>query len=329
LTRYEAWPVTACAIVLAGVILLRRGTDGRRALVACVRLASWPALAIVLFLINSRWTVGAWFVSGGFFLAENIAALGSPLVAWQQVRDGLYRVSGAGLVWSAYAGTALVVLTFVRSPARAPLALVLALAGAAALPISAYVQGHPFRIRYDVPLVTASAALAGAGVSLLWSRIQPLAAAAVIAVALIQAPPLQSSAPMVTEAQLEMPSYTGRRTVTDFLVAHRDDGTIMMSMGSLAHYMQDLASEGFRIRDFLHEGNGDLWNFAIVDPRGLAAWIAIEEKAEEGDALHREARRRPEFLAGYTRVAEGGGVALYRAHGKELPATSFQLPAAR
>jgi len=103
----------------------------------------------------------------------------------------------------------------------------------------------------------------------------------------------------------------------------------MMSMGSLGHYMQDLSVKGFRIRDFLHEGNGDLWNFAIVDPRGLATWIAIEEKAEGGDSLHGEARRRPEFLAGYTRVAEGGGVALYRAHGKELPATSFQLPAAR
>ena len=31
----------------------------------------------------------------------------------------------------------------------------------------------------------------------------------------------------------------------------------MMSMGSLGHYMQDLSSDGFRIHDFLHEGNGD------------------------------------------------------------------------
>jgi hypothetical protein len=87
----------------------------------------------------------------------------------------------------------------------------------------------------------------------------------------------------------------------------------MMSMGSLGHYMQDLSADGFRIRDFLHEGNGDLWNFAMEDPRGLAGWIVTEEKAEGGDAVHQEAGRRPSFLAGFERVAEGGGVGLYRA----------------
>ena len=133
----------------------------------CVRLGAWPALAIVLFLINSRWTVGAWFVSAGFFVPENIEALGHPLIASQQVREGLYRVSGTGLVWSAYAGSALIILASVRSRARAPLLLLFALAGAAALPWSAYMQGHPFRIRYDVPLVAACAALAGGGVALL------------------------------------------------------------------------------------------------------------------------------------------------------------------
>ena len=31
------------------------------------RLAQWPAAAVVLFLVLSRLTVGAWFVSGGFY----------------------------------------------------------------------------------------------------------------------------------------------------------------------------------------------------------------------------------------------------------------------
>jgi hypothetical protein len=313
LTRYEAWPITACAVALTAAVLLRRGSPPARTRAACVELASWPAVAILLFVINSRWTVGAWFVSSGFFVAENTAALGHPLVALQQVRDGLYGVSGTALVWSASAGAALVILAFIRSPARAPLALVLALAGAAALPCLAYVQGHPFRIRYDVPLVTACAAIAGAGVSLLWSRIRPIAAAAVIALALVQARPLDPAAPMVSEAQLEAASQAGRRIVTTYLVAHRDGRTIMMSMGSLGHYMQDLSADGFRIRDFLHEGNGDLWNYAVDDPYGFAGWIAIEENAEGGDALYREARRRPGFLARFERVAEGGGVGLYRA----------------
>jgi hypothetical protein len=314
LTRYEAWPIAVCTVALSAAVLLRRGTPAGRTIRLCLELAWWPALAGLLFLINSRWTVGSWFVSQGFFIAENTAALGHPLVALEQVREGLYRVSGTGLVWSAYGGTALMVVAFARSRARAPIVLLVALAGAAALPWYAYVQGHPFRIRYDVPLVAACAALAGGGVSLLWSHMRPIAATLAIVVTVVQAHPLDRAAPMISESQLEAANQAGRRAVTDYLVAHRDGRTIMMSMGSLGHYMQDLSGEGFRIHDFLHEGNGDLWNYAAAwNPRGLAGWVVIEQKAEGGDSLHLEARRRPDFLAGFEKVAEGGGVALYRA----------------
>ena len=40
----------------------------------------------------------------------------------------------------------------------------------------------------------------------------------------------------------------------------------MMSMGSLGHYMHDLSSIGFEIKDFLHEGNGKPWEFAMLGP---------------------------------------------------------------
>jgi hypothetical protein len=83
-------------------------------------------------------------------------------------------------------------------------------------------------------------------------------------------------------------------------------------MGSLGHYMHDLSAHGFRIHDFLHEGNGDIWNFALNDAKAVVGWIAIEEKAEGGDALYLEAKRHPAFLDGFIRVAEGGGVALYQ-----------------
>jgi hypothetical protein len=312
LTRYEAWPVALCAVALTALVLLRRGVSIGRTAVQCLQLAAWPGLAIVLFLINSRWTVGAWFVSAGFFVPENIEALGRPLIAWQQVREGLYRISGTGLLWSAYAGGALIVLVFVRSRARAPLLLLFALAGAAALPWSAYMQGHPFRIRYDVPLVAACAALAGAGVSVLPSRIRPIAAATLIGITAVQAHPLDPTAPMVVESQREAANKEGRRAISNYLAAHRDGKTIMMSMGSLGHYMQDLSLYGFRIHDFLHEGNGDLWNFAIGYPREFAGWIVIEERAEGGDTLYLEAQKHPEFLSGFDKVAEGGGAVLYR-----------------
>ncbi len=312
LTRYEGWPIAAAIVGLTVIVLIRRAEPIVAALRAGARLAAYPAIAIVLFLGNSRWTVGTWFVSSGFFVAENVDALGHPLVAWDQLREGLYRLSGTALVWSGYAGVMLTVIAGARSRLKVPLLLMLAPLAAAALPLSAYVQGHPFRIRYDVPLVAASAALAGAGIGLLWTRIQPIAAALVVGAALVQAHPLDRNAPLIVESQRDAINRKGRQEVTAYLVQHRDGRTIMMSMGSLGHYMHDLSAHGFVIHDVLHEGNGDIWNFAITDPKGVVGWIVIEEKAEGGDALFLEAKRHPAFLDGFIRVAEGGGVALYR-----------------
>jgi hypothetical protein len=78
--------------------------------------------------------------------------------------------------------------------------------------------------------------------------------------------------------------------------------------------MHDLSRERFNIHDFLQEGNGEIWVAAIdYGPRAYVEWVAIEEKAEGGDALFLRAKRWPDFLTGFERVAEGGGVALYRA----------------
>ena len=104
----------------------------------------------------------------------------------------------------------------------------------------------------------------------------------------------------------------GRAAVAAYLRAHWDGETIMASMGSLAHFMQELSRDGFRIRDFLHEGNGDIWVAALEYPRPARGWVLVEEQAEGGDILAERARSRPGYLAGYARVAEGGGVALYR-----------------
>ena len=312
LTRYESWPIALAIVGISVLILIRQGTPLVRSLRAGARLAAYPAAAIALFLVNSRWTVGSWFVSSGFFVAENIDALGHPLVAWDQLREGLYRLSGTILVWSGYAGAFVIVFSGLRSRARAPLALFLALVAAAGLPLGAYVQGHPFRIRYDVPLIAACAALAGAGIGVLRPFLQPFVAAAIVVGALIQSPPLNRNAPLILESQRDATNRVGREAVTTYLVRHRDGLTIMMSMGSLGHYMHDLSAHGFRIHDFLHEGNGDIWNFAMTDPRPVVGWLAIEEKAEGGDALYLEAKRHPAFLDGFIRVAEGGGVALYR-----------------
>jgi hypothetical protein len=325
LTRYEAWAVTGAVVAISVAILLRRGVLLSDALRAGVKLACWPAVAVAVFTINSRWVVGEWFVTGGFFVPENVDAIGHPMVAWRQLDEGLTLLSGNALVWAGYAGTALVGFEFVRSRARAVLALLLALAAAAALPMAAYLQGHPFRIRYDLPLVIAAAALAAGGISLLHRRLQPVVALLLLVATVMQASPMDREAPLVRESQREAAAMEGRRAVTAYLQQHYDGTPIMMSMGSLGHYMHDLSSIGLGIKNFLHEGNGKAWEFAMLRPAGRAGWLIIEERAEGGDALYRAAKRA-RWLDGFAKVAEGGGVSLYRF---QVPGSRFQVPGSR
>lgn len=312
LTRYEAWAITAAIVAIAVAVLLRRGTPFRAAVRAGAKLALWPALAIIVFTMNSRWVVGEWFVTGGFFVPENVDAIGNPAVAWRQIDEGLTQLSGSALVWAGYAGAAVIAFQFVRSKARASLALLLGLAAAAALPMFAYLQGHPFRIRYDLPLVTAAAALAAGGISVLHRRVQPVLAVLLLLVTIRQATPLDREAPLIRESQREAAAMVGRRAVTAYLEQHYDGTTIMMSMGSLGHYMHDLSSIHLGIKNFLHEGNGMPWEFAMLGPAGRAGWLIVEEQAEGGDVVYRAAKR-DRWLNGFDRIAEGGGVALYRA----------------
>jgi hypothetical protein len=137
-----------------------------------------------------------------------------------------------------------------------------------------------------------------------------------MAAAMVLAPhPLDPAAPMVVEAQWDRAHREGRAEVAVYLRRHWDGEPIMASMGSLAHFMQELSHQGLRIRDFLHEGNGDIWLAAVEYPDPHVRWVLLEEQAEGGDILAVRARSRPSFLAGYDRVAEGGGVALYRKKG--------------
>src|SRR6202008_2867503 len=96
------------------------------------------------------------------------------------------------------------------------------------------------------------------------------------------------------------------------LADRRPGQKIMASMGSLGHYMQEASAAGLQLRDFLHEGNGDIWLAALQRPDRFADWMLIEEKAQGGDMLAKIVRERPSFLARYERVCEGAGMALYR-----------------
>ena len=302
LTRYEGWALTAAA---CGVVVLV--APFKRAL----RLALWPAGAVVSFLFLSWGSTGEWFVSGGFFVPDN-PAKGDVALVLEQIRDGLERLSSPAYAAFGALGVVLVAAKALASRHDRPLLVLLTLLAMAALPFIAFHAGHPFRIRYMTPLVAASALFTGVAVG-----ITPAGARAVmtLAVAILLVPglrPFDHAAPMIVEARREEPQQRARAAVTTALRTHWDGSPIMISMGSLGHYMHDLGREGFGVGDFLWEGNGDIWKAAIIDPRPYAEFILVEEYAEGGDVLSHLLRQRADIRTGYQRVAEGGNVALYR-----------------
>ena len=290
----------------------RRGQPLTLAMRDVGAIAIYPAIAIAGFAIFSRVVVGAWFVGSDFFVPEN-KALHDPLLAAKEIGWGARMLSGAMLTWIGGAGIAIGVIVGVASRARADALTVAALVGMAAVPWTAFLDGHPFRIRYMVPLIAAEAVGAGLAAGLIPARrLRAAAAIALLAVAVYELRPLDASAPMVTEAQWDRPNTPLRARVTACITQPLDGAKIMASMGSLGHYMQEASLSGLAIRDFLHEGNGDIWLAALDRPRPFAAWMLIEEKAEGGDMLARRAREQPSFLDGYERVCEGAGLALYK-----------------
>jgi hypothetical protein len=312
LTRYEAWPITGAAVVLACYVKWRRGTVFTAVLHEGGRMALFAAGTAVFFMGLSYASTGTWFVTGGFYVPEP-ALQGQPLAVYEVMREGLEALGGPRFVQFASYSIPVIVAAGLLRRSWAGYVMPIAFVAAAALPFYAFVSGHPFRIRYEVPLILACAVCIGSAVSMLRFA-APLAAIPMLAAIMAQpaflAPEL---APMVIEAQLDRQNSLGRRAVTECLRAHYDRTTIMASMGSLAHYMQELSHAGFNLADFLHEGSGPIWATALhVDPSLFAGWILIEEAAEGGDMLFLRSKQHPGFLNGFERVCSGGNVSLYR-----------------
>ena len=309
MTRYEAWPVTASALVAAVWVQWRRGTAVHLAIREVARIAVYPALTIAAFFIFSRIVTGAWFADG-FFVAENTAK-GHPYDALAEVAWGVRVLSGSALLAVALAGGVFLAMLALFSKRRATAILPFALAATAAVPWLAFVDGHPYRIRYMVPLLAAQAVFAGVAAGA-WKRLQPATIVLLAVIAAFELRPLDASAPMVVEAQWDRPNIVARDLVSAYLASNYRGETVMASMGSLGHYMQDLSRRGFGLHDFLHEGNGDIWLNALDNPRAFAGWLLIEEQAEGGDMLAKRARENPAFLAGFSRVSAAAGLVLYR-----------------
>ena len=308
LTRYEAWPVTMTAVAIAFWVRWRASVSIAQAIREVLPLGAYSVLAVGSFMIFSRVVIGEWFVANGFFVPEN-KAQGDLWLVVKEIGWGVEMLSRTWLVSIGALGLAVAAAMAIGRRPESLLAL--ALLTTAATPLAAFYKGHPYRIRYMVPLLAVQAVGVGLAAGA-FRRSRLTAAAAVAALAVVTLRPLDVSAPMVVEAQWDRPNTAVRAEVTACLQQPLAGGKIMASMGSLGHYMQEASRRGIDIRDFLHEGNGDIWLAALDDPRPFADWVLVEEKAEGGDMLAHIAREHPRFLDGYSRVCEGAGLALYR-----------------
>ncbi|MDQ3169967.1 MAG: hypothetical protein M3Q55_07525 [Acidobacteriota bacterium] len=313
LTRYEGWSMAAAAMGLA-LLVVGTSVGWRAGWDRWLTLAAWPAAAGIGFLILSRATVGAWFVSSGFFVPDNPARGDAGLVL-EQIRDGLERLSSPAFAAFGAFGFVVVAARALSVRRHRPLLVVLALVAMAALPFLAFHAGHPFRIRYMTPLVAASALFTGFAVGFApsFARLALLIVAAVMIVPDLK--PYDHTAPMIVEARREERHQRARHAVTATLKSAWDGSPILMSMGSLAHYMHDLGREGFGIADFIHEGNGEIWSAAVQDPAGHARFLMVEERAEGGDVFAHLLKDRPEVAAKFRKIAAAGNVALYERRG--------------
>ena len=311
-TRYEAWPIVALALAAALWAGARLGASRHALRSRAWRLAVWPAAAVGLFMINSRVTTGAWFVTGGFYVPDPLyqGRLAASLAA---VGAGTIDLSTRTMVIVAAGGAIAVIVRALLNRADAVRVVPLALFGAGLLPWYAFYQGHPYRIRYMVPLLVACALFSGIGVGTVRRQASSILAGVLVGIGLLQSPPWQSNGPMVVEASRDLPASRDRRAVTSCLSREYRGEKIMASMGSLAHYMHELSASGLRIADFVNEGNGVIWELAMeTGPAPHAGWMLVEEHAEGGDLLAERIHRDPAFVEGMERVCESGGVSLYK-----------------
>lgn len=311
LTRYEAWPIVGAAIVAGTYVKWRRGLRPVAVMHEAARLAAFAIATVLFFMGMSFASTGQWFVTGGFYVPDP-KLQGQALAVLREIRDGVTLLGGRPVMRLGFAAFLILIGVGLWRRSLAACVLPVALAASIALPFYAFYSGHPFRIRYEVPLLLGCAAMIGTAVGVM-GRFAVIGAVPILWTVLLLVGPFDGHAPMIVEAQLDRQNEIGRRAVTDCLERTYDGTTIMASMGSLAHYMQELSLAGFDLADFIHEGSGPIWERAYYfEPSLFAGWVLVEEAAEGGDMLFQKRQAWPGFLASYDRVCEGGHVALYK-----------------
>ena len=274
MTRYEAWPICAALLALAWLALLRRGQplgDEPDARAPARHLSRRRAGAVQRQQpLDDRHVVRA----VGVLRARERGARQRRARVRAGARERLRRCRETPGCGRRMRASLLVVVPVARRRDRAPLLLVLALAGAAVLPWYAFYQGHPLRIRYGLPLVAACAALTAPASACCGAPLRLPAAAAVVVWALVQSSPFDCA-----RADDRRIAARRRRTRSDAADGHQlparalgrhhdhDEHGIARALHARPH-----RAAACTIRDFLQEGNEQLWVHAATrGPRGFVA----------------------------------------------------------
>ena len=264
----------------------------------------------IFFLVLSRVTVGEWFVSGGFFVPD-ATLQGQPGVVFDKILEGTRELGGRWLV-----RLALVAVACSRSRR---------FDGARVRRCWCRLACSPRR-RSPSRRSSPGTRSASATRSRWWwrprwllgwpwpaRRAAPAVAVAALVLVARDVRPLDATAPMIVEAQLDRVNGLGRQAVTACLARAYHGETIFASMGSLAHYMQELSQIGLGISRFPARGQPpDVGRGNRDGGAPFAGWMLVEEVAEGGDVIAQQIRDNPHFIDGYERVCDGGNVALYR-----------------
>ncbi len=292
LVRYEAWPIVAAAALVAGAA---DGWHDRRVLArrAAILLGLGLAAPVLLFGLHP-WIAtdrAVYVIDDGNLTEER----GSAERALGLLAGGI--AQGFGLPLVAISIAALLVFVVRR---RDPLlAMAAACTGTAVVTFTAYLAGHPPKARY--PLLLAPAfALALAAVTPGRRALQ----AAVIAVAALQGASAPDPLPVLKEATRDRADVAKRRPFVDGFRGRYRGGYLLASMGSTAPVLFETR---LPLKEVVHEGNGHLWESAVVDPARSVSWVLIAD----GDVLDRVRAYRRRFPEGFVPTWRGARLTLY------------------
>jgi len=168
-------------------------------------------------------------------------------------------------------------------------------------------SGHPVKARYALLLAPGIALLIATA-----TAHRPTLQAAALVLAALQSPAVPRPLPVIAEATRDAADVVARRPVVDTLRREYRGGRILASMGSLAPVLFEL---GMPLREVVHEGNGNWWTYAVVDPEREVSWVIVVE----GDILDRVRLVRARFPEGFVPVQQFPRVMVYRRASDLLP----------